>query len=141
MKTKITQAVLAGIIATVAMTAVIFMGSLMGMPKMSPPSMLSAMMKVPAIVGWLMHFMIGIIYALAYIFLLFPLFKSIKSKALDGIIFGLAVFVFALIMMVIMGFLFHGIPMPQGNMMVVVAGAIFGHLVYGIVVSYTIKAA
>ncbi len=64
MKTKISEAVIGGLVGTDAMTMVMFVAPLMGIPKMSPPSMLSMMMGVPSlivagnhqIVVYLIHF-------------------------------------------------------------------------------------
>ncbi|MBG0780957.1 MAG: hypothetical protein H0S84_01675 [Bacteroidales bacterium] len=43
------------------MTLIMMVGPMMGMPKMNPATMLSMMMGFPLIVGWIMHFMIGLI--------------------------------------------------------------------------------
>jgi hypothetical protein len=72
MKTKITQALIGGIAATLVMTMVMFIGPMMGLPKMNPASMLSMMIGVPVFMGWVLHFMIGIIFALVYMYLFVP---------------------------------------------------------------------
>ena len=54
------------------MSMIMFIGPMMGMPKMNAAEMLSGMMRVPVLVGWVMHFMIGLIFALAYVKLLDP---------------------------------------------------------------------
>ncbi len=72
MKSKIAQSIIAGLVATAVMTGVGLMGPFMGLPKMNPAEMLSGMMGVPVIVGYLMHFMIGVIFAAAYVYLFNP---------------------------------------------------------------------
>jgi hypothetical protein len=139
MKSKIQQSVIGGIIGTAVMTIVMLLASMMGMPKMNPAEMLSGMMGVPTSIGWFMHFMIGVIFALGYVFLFSILVKKIKSKILKGIIFGLAVFVFAQAMMAVMGAIMGGMPSPSGNMILMVMGSIIGHIVYGIVTILFIK--
>ena len=61
MNKKIILSVFGGIIGTTFMTIVMMLAPMMGMPKMSPPNMLADMLGMPVFVGWIMHFMIGII--------------------------------------------------------------------------------
>ncbi len=133
MKSKIAQAIISGLVATAVMTGVGLMAPYMGLPKMNPAEMLSGMMGVPLIAGYLMHFMIGIIFAAAYVYLFNPK-VLIENKLLKGGLFGLSVFIFAQIMMFIIGKLMP-MPMMEGNMMLMMLGSLIGHLVYGIVVA------
>lgn len=133
MTNKIKQAVIGGIVATAVMTVVTMVAPMMGMPKMSPPAMLSMMMGVPIIVGWIMHFMIGIIFALSYVFFFHNVVKKVNNSILKGAIFGMAVFVFAQIMMGLMGAMTGGMPAPEGSAVLLMLGSIMGHVVYGIV--------
>lgn len=141
MKSKIAQTILAGLIATGVMTTIGLMAPYMGLPKMNPAEMLSGMMGVPLMVGYLMHCMIGIIFAAAYVYFFNPK-VHIGSKFLKGIVFGFAVFVFAQLMMLIIGMM---MPMPSmGNKMLMMIGSLIGHLVFGIAValivpSYSVK--
>jgi len=140
MKTKISQAVIGGIVATLVMTMVMFVAPYMGLPKMNAAAMLSMMMSVPVLIGWGIHFMIGIVFALAYVFLFVAILKKVNNIIIKGIIFGLAVFVFAQIMMAVMGAIFGGMSSPEGSILLVLLGGIIGHIVYGIIVSLLIKA-
>lgn len=133
MKSKIAQTILAGMIATGVMTIIGLMAPYMGLPKMNPAEMLSGMMGVSAIAGWAMHFMIGITFAAAYVYFFNPK-VHINSKILKGALFGLAVFIFAQVMMFIIGKIMP-MPMMGGNMMRMMLGSLIGHLVYGIVVA------
>ncbi|CAN5649408.1 hypothetical protein BH11BAC3_BH11BAC3_37550 [soil metagenome] len=137
MITKISKSLLCGIIGTIIMSLVMFIAPMMGMPKMSPPDMLAGMLGVPSIVGWVMHFMIGIIFALAYTYLFAPKVK-IGNLFVKGAVFGFVVFIFAQIMLAIMGAMF---PMPEmeGSMILVMIGSIIGHIIYGIAVSKTVN--
>lgn len=90
--------ILAGIIGTAIMTMIMMIAPMMGMPKMSPPAMLAAMLSLPLAAGWIMHFMIGVIFAFAYTYLFAPKVK-ISNGIVKGALFGLATFVFAQIMM------------------------------------------
>lgn len=140
MKTKISQAVIGGIIATLVMTMVMFVAPYMGLPKMNTAAMLSMMMSVPVLIGWGIHIMIGIVFALAYVFLFVPILKKVKNRIVKGTIFGLAIFVFAQIMMVVMGAILGGMSSPEGSMLLIMLGGIIGHIVYGIIVSLLVKA-
>jgi len=126
MNNKLTKAVLGGVVGTIVMTVIILIGPMMGMPKMSPPAMLAGMMGMPIFVGWMMHFIIGIVFALAYTFLLAPKVK-IANLFIKGGVFGIIVFVFAQIVMAIMGG-----PKPEGSMMMLMMGSVIGHIIYGI---------
>lgn len=130
------KTILAGVIGTAIMTMVMFIAPMMGMPKMSPPDMLAGMMGMPVAIGWIMHFMIGIIFAFAYSNLFAPKVK-IDSIYAKGAIFGFAAFVFAQIAMAMMGAIF---PMPpmEGSMMLTMIGSIMGHVIFGMAVSKTI---
>ncbi|MEO6671181.1 MAG: DUF6789 family protein [Ferruginibacter sp.] len=133
MKSKIAQTIISGLVATAIMTVVGLMAPYMGLPKMNPAEMLSGMIGVPLIAGYLMHGMIGIIFAAAFVYLFNPK-VHIENILFKGSLFGLSVFLFAQMMMFIMGKL---MPMPamEDNMMPMMLGSLIGHLVFGIVVS------
>ena len=133
MSNKISLSVIAGVIATAVMTLVMFIAPMMGMPKMNPPAMLSMVMGFPLIVGWMMHFMIGIIFALSYAFLFNNILHKIKSNVVRGIVFGFIAFVWAQISMKLMGLVFMMPPM-HGSLALIIMGSIIGHLVFGIIV-------
>lgn len=139
MSNKITQSLLGGIVATGVMTAVMMIAPMMGMPKMSPPALLAMMMGVPIGIGWLMHFMIGITFALSYAFLFINVVNKIRTNALKGVIFGFAAFVFAQVAMAVMGAMFGGMPPMQGSMALVMIGSLMGHIIFGIVVALFVK--
>lgn len=139
MSDKIRQSLIGGIVGTVAMTLVTWMAPLMGFPKMSPPDMLAGMLGVPVFAGWVMHFMIGAIFALAYTFLIQNKLQKISNRYAKGAVFGIIVFVFAQIMMLAMGAIFTSMPSPAGSMALMMLGSIIGHVVYGIVTVLFIK--
>ena len=133
MNTKISKSILGGIVGTIIMTIVMMIAPMMGMPKMSPPAMLAGMMNMPLGMGWIIHFIIGVMFAFAYTYLFAPKVK-IGNIFLKGAVFGFVVFVFAQIMMAIMGAM---LPMPkmEGSMMLMMIGSIIGHVIYGMSVS------
>ena len=52
---------------------------------------------------------------------------------------SIAVFIFAQVMMQIMGAIMGGMPTPQGSMLMMAIGSIIGHIVYGVVTVLFIK--
>jgi len=138
MNNKITKTLTTGMVATIAMTIVMFMAPLMGLPKMNAAEMLSMTMGFPIVIGWVMHFMIGIIFTLGYTFIFSKLLNKISNKILNGAIFGMIVFVFAQIAMAMMGLIFT-LPKMSGNMGLMMLGSVIGHVVFGIAVAVILK--
>jgi hypothetical protein len=67
---NVVGAVIAGLVGTAAISMVMAMAPKMGMPKMDIVDMLSTMFGKPnRTLGWMMHFMMGIIFALIYSFI------------------------------------------------------------------------
>jgi len=139
MNSQFVKSVLAGIIATIAMTAMMMISAKLGMPKMEPPKMLAKTMGFSVTMGWVMHFMIGIIFALMYTYLFRGWLTKINSIVLKGVTFGIIAFVLAQIGMVIMGSIFPDMPQPQGNMMLIILGSIVGHVLFGVVVTLIVS--
>lgn len=136
MKTQfsIKSALVAGLIATAAMTIFTFMAPLMGF-EMDIPKMLSNAMGTPIIVGWIVHFMIGEILALNFA----AIFLRETNKPADfksGALFGLIPWFIAQVMvMPIMSVLAGGsytAGLFSGSAMIAMASLI-GHLIYGVI--------
>lgn len=132
---KFSRSILAGIVGTVVISLFMVLGAMMGMPKMSPPDMLSKMLGISLAIGWVMHFMVGITFAVFYSYLFAPKAK-ISNIYLKGAIFGIAAFVVAQISLGILGAI---LPMPpqEGSMVLVIIGSAMGHIVFGIAVALT----
>jgi hypothetical protein len=139
MKTKIVQSIIGGILGTAVMTMIMFIAPMMGMPKMNPAEMLSMMMGLPLSIGWIMHFMIGIIFASIYGFFFIKVVKKISNNILKGVIFGFAAFIFAQIALAVMGAMLGGMSPLEGSMMLMMIGSILGHVIFGIVVAAFVK--
>ncbi|MBL0309940.1 MAG: hypothetical protein IPP77_09760 [Bacteroidetes bacterium] len=127
-----TSALIGGIAGTAAMTALMYIAPMMGFPKMNAAAMLSGMMDMPMMVGWVMHFMIGIIFALGYFYLMNKALP-ISNNYLRGAAYGVLVFVFAQIMMAVAGMMGMMSAPMEGSMMMMALGSLMGHLVYGAV--------
>lgn len=138
MTSKIEQALTGGIIGTAVMTVVVMAAPMMGMPKMNPPEMLSILMGLPMALGWIMHFVIGIVFSMAYAFFFVNVVKGLSSNIFKGAIFGLAVFIFGQIIMAIMGIM-RPMPPMEGSIILMMVGSIIGHIIFGIIVAFFVK--
>ena len=142
MQTKIKQSVISGIVANVVMTLLMVLGGAIGMPKMSPPDMLAGMMKLPMAAGWVMHFIIGIIFAAGYVFFFNNWLKKISNKIVRGAVYGVVAFIVAQISIPLMGAIFGDAGMPQpdeGSKALVMIGSAMGHVIFGIVIALLVK--
>ncbi len=139
MDNAIFKSIIAGIIGTAAMSMLMMVAGQLGMPTMEPPLMLSTTMGVPVLVGWIMHFMIGIVFALMYVYLFRGVLSGIGSTAVKGVVFGLIAFVFAQIGMTLMGMLFSTMPEPQGNRALMMVSGLVGHVVFGLIVAMVVS--
>ena len=134
MKTQfsIKSALVAGLIATAAMTIFTFMAPLMGF-EMDIPKMLANTMGAPIIVGWIAHFMVGEILAINFA----AIFLRKTNKAADfksGALFGLIPWFVAQVMVMPMMSVMAGgsytAGLFSGSAMIAMASLI-GHLIYG----------
>lgn len=139
MTTKIQKSLLAGIAGTAVMTMVTFIAPMMGMPKMNPAEMLSGMLGAPVIVGWVMHFMIGVIFAVSYNYFIPKQLAKISGLVVQGAVYGIIIFVFAQVMMMVMGAIMGGMMAPEGSKVLLMIGSLMGHIIFGIVVALVSK--
>ncbi len=124
------RAVMAGLVGTLAMTIVMLMAPLMGMPPMPIGNMLAGFMHIAVALGWVMHFMIGTVLGLIYVYLLES--KIPGSPVVRGMIYSLIPWFMAqVIVNPMMGAGVFAINTPSPFMMVM--GSLIGHLVFGAV--------
>lgn len=61
------RGIVAGFVATVVLSVLMMMKHAMGlMPELDPVGMISQMVGVPSLVGWVMHFTIGAMWGIAF---------------------------------------------------------------------------
>jgi uncharacterized membrane protein YagU involved in acid resistance len=132
------KAILAGFIATLAMTFLGMMGPSMGMPKMDVAAMLGMVFNNMQPVqegsnlwwaGMVWHFVNGaVIFPLIYEFILYPYMPG--PDTVKGLTWGLILFILAQIAVIpLMGMGVFSANAPNAGMMV--TGSLIGHLVYG----------
>lgn len=127
------KAVIAGVAGTLAMTVLMLIGPMMGGPKMDVGSMLGPMnplMALPYWMGWVMHFVIGIVLVWIYAAFLMSILPSDGWKR--GMIFSLIPFLLKEIMVSPM----MGMGLFDGGDMMMIMGGLVGHLAYGGVVGF-----
>ena len=136
MNENISSILKGGLIATAAMTLLMLVAPMMGMPKMPIGEMLAGFMGVPVAFGWIAHFMIGVVLAAAYV--VFWKDRLSGKPVVKGLLFSLITFFIAqIIVMPMMGAgLFS---MNSGAPMMMVMGSLIGHLVYGTVLGIVSK--
>lgn len=137
-------AVVAGVVASLVFSMVLAMAPKMGMPKMDIVSLLGSMFGKPnQMLGWMMHLMMGIVFALIYAFL----WSAGISGAtwLGGLIFGavqwLAVgVIMGMIPMMHVGIKSGAVKAPglwmtnNGGGMAFMGGLV-GHMIFGVVIA------
>ncbi len=138
----ILSAVISGLVGTVAISAVMAMAPLMGMPKMDIVGMLSTMFGKPnKVLGWIMHFMMGVVFALIYAFLWSIGIGS--AGWLSGLIFGAVHWLVVGLMMAMIPVMHVGIKngdveapglwmTNQGGFLAFIGG-LMGHMIFGLV--------
>jgi uncharacterized membrane protein YagU involved in acid resistance len=151
-RVNVYRSVFAGFLATVAMTALMYMAPLMGLPKMDIATMLGTMFStnppVAFAIGIAMHFMLGsVLLAIPYFYLIEIKFRS--TPWLGGAIWGVLLWGVAnLMVMPMMGFvhpLVRAGAMPAPGLLMLQLGALapigslMGHLLYGIVLAKAYK--
>lgn len=126
------RAVVAGLVATAAMTALLLIEPSVGLPKIAIGQILSSALGLAsarlgggAVLGWIIHFLVGMLLGLLYAAVFHRRLPG--SPLARGLIYGGLVFVAAqvLFMPLVGGGLFSR---GDGQLL---AGSLLGHLVYG----------
>ena len=134
---NILKAIIAGISATAAMSIIaMFVAPMMGMPKMDFGTMLGSnnpMMPMPYAAGWMIHFVMGVIMAIVYAKFLYG--KLPGNGILQGIIYGLILFILAQSMVMPM----MGKGMFSGGDVQLIMGSMIGHIVFGATLGATYR--
>ena len=132
----IVGAIVAGLAGTAAMTVLMYVAPMMGMPKMDIVGMLGSMFTankgVATELGLMAHFMAGVVFALIY-----ALLWSIglgSATWLWGLVFGAVHGIVAIVMVPLLMRMHPRAPEMAGGAMAK-AGMLMAHMVYGLVVA------
>ena len=140
------SAIISGITATLVMTMMMALAPKMGFPKMDIVGLLSTMFskKSNLLLGWMMHLMMGVIFALVYAFLWS---QGIGSATwVNGLLFGAVHWLVVGVIMLMIPMLHAGIRSGEvkapgmymsanGGGMMAFIGGLMGHMVFGLVVA------
>ena len=138
-------AIAAGIVGTIVMTMVMMMAPKMGMPKMDIVGMLGSMFSADGnrMVGMVMHFMMGIVFAIVYALLWNAGIGTVNL--LWGAIFGMGHWLISGVMMGGMSVMHAGVKagtvnapgvyMTNNDGMMAFMGGLIGHVIFGLVVA------
>jgi hypothetical protein len=142
---NILNAGIAGVVGTVVFTMVLMMAPKMGMPKMDIVSLLGSMFGKPnQFLGWMMHLMMGIVFALIYAFLWS---NGIGAATwTSGLVFGavhwlIVGMIMAMIPMMHAGIKSGAVKAPglwmtgNGGGVMAFMGGLVGHMIFGVVVA------
>lgn len=137
---SLTNAIIGGITATVIMTLFTFMGAMMNI-KMDIPAMLASMFGGNLLIGWIMHFMIGIMLAIGYA-VIFYNNVSISPNWFKGAVYGILPWLMAQIIVMPMMNVLNGMSFTSGlfsGSFILAFASLIGHLVYGAVLGSIYK--
>ena len=147
---NILNAVIAGVAASLVFSFVLAMAPKMGMPKMDIVDLLGSMFSARSnqALGWTMHLMMGIVFALIYALL----WSSGISAAtwVGGLIFGAAQWLVVGMVMGMMPMMHVGIKsgavkapglwMTNNGGLMAFMGGLVGHMIFGIVIALVYSA-
>jgi len=139
-KVNLSSVVISGIIATSAMTMMMLAAPLMGMPKMNISKMLGNVMGNNEILGWMTHFVIGIVLAFIYGAIFFRKFN--QKGWLDGILYSILPFLAAQLMVMPMMMVINGMSFTSGifsGSIIMAMGSLIGHIIFGAVLGTIYK--
>jgi hypothetical protein len=142
-------AAVAGLVGTAIFTMILAMAPRMGMPKMDIVGLLSTMFgKENRLLGWMMHLMMGVIFALIYAFLWSK--GVLPANWLGGLVLGAVHWLIVGMIMGMMPMIHRGMRsgevmapgpwMSKGGGMLAFAGGLMGHMIFGVVVALVYSA-
>jgi len=127
-----------GVIATAAMTAVLALMPLTGIQQVNLASLVGSEAIGFIILGWVIHFVVGIAYAFVYKILINE-YLPIESDIGRGMVYGIIIFVFSTMGVLIINLLGFVSWNMKESMSLAAFGYILSFIVYGAVVGGMLK--
>ncbi|MEK6222982.1 MAG: hypothetical protein N2D54_12115 [Chloroflexota bacterium] len=124
--------ILAGIAATAVMSIVMKMAPKMGLPEMNIPKVIGSMLGDNDMVGWVMHFVMGIVFT--YVYATYGFAATLTSALLYGAFHWLVV---GLVMGMMPG-MGVGFYMSNNGGMMAFVGGLIGHVIFALTLFYTL---
>jgi uncharacterized membrane protein YagU involved in acid resistance len=125
MNLNLGKAVRAGLAGTVVMTALMLMAPMMGMPPMNIGAMLGSVMGGNVVLGWMAHFVFGVVLAIGYAAVFVNRLPG--APFVRGALYSLLPWLMAQVVVMPM----MGAGLFSGSM-VAAGGSMMGHIAYGI---------
>ena len=138
MENKIVSTVVGGIAATAVITGVMILSSWLGMPDIDYGSMLATFTNTSPAVGWIMHFITGIILAYGYVYYFRQ--EVPGPYPMRGMIYGILPWVITLIMLFPMMGMKTGISKAP-SVGIFIVSTMIAYLAFGLVLGAIAKPA
>jgi uncharacterized membrane protein YagU involved in acid resistance len=132
MKRSLARIFVAGVGATVVITVTTMVVYWAGGPRMNEAELLSYLFGLPMPVTWVLHFGVGITFAILYSLLIEAWLKKLHSWFARGAAFGVIAFVLAQVSFILIGAVTGRTPPVVGSLPVMAAVAFFAHVIFGI---------
>lgn len=132
---RYTKGIIAGLVATIVLSMLMILKGKMGlMPDVNVIAMLASKMGGNTLMGWIAHFMIGVLgYGIVYVVIFSQL--SFDNVLIKGALLGLAGWLAMMVaIMPMMSAGMFGLKLASGIMVPV--ATLMLHLIFGVVLSY-----
>jgi len=126
------RAVAAGMVGTAAMTALLLIEPSVGLPKIAMGQVVStslglasASLAIGPEIGWVIHFLVGIVLAVVYAAFLVSRFPG--SPLVRGLLYGTLIFLVTQLVFIPVA----GMGVFSRGELELIVGSLLGHLIYG----------
>lgn len=127
-----------GITATTVMTLFMLVAPFIGFPKMDAGELLGAMLGGYPILGWILHFIIGSIFALLYA-IIFNGWLPVINDTARGAVYSIIVFLFSEIIFALINLAGYLDSRMKENMAMMIFGFMLACFVYGSILGFIMK--
>ncbi len=132
MENKAKTAVIGGLVGTAVITALMLIADALGMPGIDFGKMLSEFTQTTPLLGWVMHFVMGIILAFVYVFFFRDEFQG--PYPVRGLIYSIIPYVITMIMLFPMSVMSTGKSIHSPGVFIV--ATMVAYFAYGYVMGY-----
>jgi len=122
----------AALVATAVMTVFMVIAQYLVLPTIDPGTLLGTMFGGNKVAGWIIHFVIGVLMALPYVFF-FNKWIPAENKYLRGTLYGILVFVFSEFVFTVINLLGYANTGDLKGMALMVTGNAIIYMIYGTV--------
>ena len=135
MENKITTSIVGGIAGTAVITAMMLLANALGMPGIDYGKMLAEFTHTTPFIGWIMHFLMGILLAFVYVYFFRDEFQG--PYPIRGLIYSIIPYVITMIMLFPMSVMGTGTTINSPGVFIV--ATMVAYFAYGYVMGYLTK--